>query len=235
MLHNLEPHEGLNFYSKAIMSFLYKQSNLIITHSTEAKYKAAKLTQRPLHYVCHPVKPVEFSNLTNVPPTELFIWGTILSYKGIPEFVCNPLLKKYGCKVHIIGKCSDSDLDNRIKDACLYNCNVTYENRRAGNDELVSYCKNSKYVLFPYIEGSVSSSGALIDTIVMGGVPIGPNIGAFHDLSLEGLCLVYDDIEELFDIVNKQETIDKNKVSQFIKENSWEAFADKFNKLTTEL
>lgn len=235
MLHNLEPHEGLNAYSKTIMSFLYRYSSLIITHSMAAKTQAEKLTDRPVHYVCHPVKSIEVTDLKDVKKTDIFIWGAILPYKGIAEFVSNPRLQESKLEVRIIGKCKDQNLADRIDNACRNNKNVVFENRRAENEELMAYCRNSRYVLFPYLEGSVSSSGALIDTIVIGGTPIGPNVGAFHDLSIEGLCIVYNNAEELFRLIKSERKIDSENVARFLHENSWDSFADKFNEWIAEL
>lgn len=49
----------------------------------------------------------------------------------------------------------------------LTNSNVVYENRRASFGEIAKQVCLSKYVLFPYVGNSISSSGALIDTLVL--------------------------------------------------------------------
>ena len=86
--------------------------------------------------------------------------------------------------------------------------------------------QHSKYVLFPYTGDCVSSSGALIDTIALGGCPIGPNKGAFKDLAEEGVCTVYQDYDELFSILGKPSHFNNSKMTEFSARNSWDAFAD---------
>ncbi|WP_194968036.1 hypothetical protein [Klebsiella pneumoniae] len=51
--------------------------------------------------------------------------------------------------------------------------------------------EDSKCVLFPYKSGSISSSGALMDTIALGGVAIGPDVGAFKDLEKKGYARLF--------------------------------------------
>jgi hypothetical protein len=76
----------------------------------------------------------------------------------------------------------------------------SFENNRASFEEIAWYCTHCHYVLFPYLRGSISSSGLLIDTVAMGGTPIGPALGAFKDLSDEGVCLIYNSIQEMVSI-----------------------------------
>lgn len=104
--------------------------------------------------------------------------------------------------------------------------NVLFENRRASFEELAGLIQHTKYVLFPYTGDCVSSSGALIDTIALGGLPIGPNKGAFKDLAQEGVCVTYQDYDELFSILGKSSISDKSKIEDFIMKNSWNTFTD---------
>lgn len=235
MLHNLEPHEGLNFYSRRIMSFLYKHSSIIVTHSKEAYEYAISKTSRPVHFVCHPVQRINCGNQIQIEPVDLFIWGSILPYKGIAEFVADPKIQQSGMRIKILGKCNDKALTERINEVCATVENITFENRRAENDELVAFCKTSKFVVFPYLPGSVSSSGALIDTLVMGGTPIGPNVGAFKDLADEDLCFAYDNMEDFLRIVNDNNKINPENVENFIEKNSWESMVLNLNKWISSL
>ena len=127
----------------------------------------------------------------------------------------------------IIGYCADKTLKEKIKIHCSES--VIFENRRADYNEIAARCKKSKFVLFPYIGDSISSSGALMDTIQMGGTPIGPNRGAFADLAKVGCCITYDKIEEVFDLVCSTNINDKiltnEKRDVFIRNNSWSSFA----------
>ena len=105
-------------------------------------------------------------------------------------------------------------------------CNelISYSDRRLEFKELENLIKGSRYVVFPYIGGSVSSSGALIDTIAMGGNPVGPNKGAFKDIAEEGVCYVYNDYAELVSILENDMKISKQSVLTFIRDNSWDNF-----------
>ena len=128
----------------------------------------------------------------------------------------------------IIGTCKDVALSTAIEENC--NDLIMYENRRIGFSELKAAITKSRYVLFPYIGSSVSSSGALIDTICLGGVPVGPNKGAFKDLEREGVCLTYKNDDEMMDILLSEQSFINEFVRQdFIKNNSWQSFAQKIN------
>lgn len=223
IFHNMKPHDGENLFTNTIMSYLFKNSDLIISHSKEASDYAKKKTKCPVKYYCHPVKQIE-SNKWNghIQHCDILIWGTILPYKGILEFLMNCSSKIKNEHILILGKCNDKKLASHINSFCSEN--IVFKNRKADFDELNFYIKSSKYVLFPYIGASVSSSGALIDTIAMGGVPIGPNKGAFKDLSDEGVCITYDNYEELLIKITSDSIIKESDKQKFIETNSWNYF-----------
>ena len=77
----------------------------------------------------------------------------------------------------------------------------------------------------------MSSSGALIDTIRFCGQPIGPRLGAFKDLEQMGVCLTYGNSQELYEILRENRRIDENARLNFLKDNTWDEFADKVYKL----
>lgn len=220
MFHNIHPHSGENLYSRIIQGFLFKKSTCIITHSKEAMDYAKRKASCPVYYFCHPVNQKVYT-ITKKCDCDVFIWGTILSYKGIPEFL--ELMKDQDYTIRIIGQCNSSELEKRIVEMC--NKNVIYENRRADFDEIASWCQASRFVVFPYIGNSISSSGALIDTITMGGVPVGPDCGAFHDLEIEKVCITYNDESELLEILQGNNTVSQNARSAFQEKYSWAAFA----------
>lgn len=96
----------------------------------------------------------------------------VMCLYGVESFLIKVLLNFYlirksknEFKIRIVGTCVDSELDKRIKK--LTNSNVVYENRRASFGEIAKQVCLSKYVLFPYVGNSISSSGALIDTLVL--------------------------------------------------------------------
>ena len=227
MFHNIHPHSGITFYSKTIQWLLFRFSSLIVSHSQEAaEYAQEKATCRVV-YKCHPIKCFDESELKydgRLFPCDVLIWGSILKYKGIEEFVALPEVQKSKLKIRIIGSGKDKELVSRIRRYC--NDHIIFEEKRASFSEIAAYCRNAKFVLFPYIGNCVSSSGALIDTIAFGGMPVAPNIGAFKDLEKEGVCKIYKSKEEMMEILlSPKSVIDKEK---FIEENGWDSFASFF-------
>lgn len=228
MFHNLQSHSTDNKYTQFVFKKMYKFSTLIITHSKEAlSYLNDKTTAKRLFFN-HPIKEFGFDNYNRNEMCNKFIdiliWGTILPYKGIKEFLhfiySKNLQNKYN--IIIVGKCNDFQYSLELNEYC--NEMIHFENRPITFDELGFLIKQSRYVLFPYIGESISSSGALIDTLVMNGTPIGPNRGAFKDLNEESICLTYDDYEALLDILDGDNRISEERRSQFILNNSWESF-----------
>ncbi len=225
MFHNIHPHQGNNKYSNKIQQILFRDAVLIISHSKEAALYAQTQTSQRVMYICHPAKILAVKPWKDLPFSDVLIWGAIYPYKGIQEFLTLVHQSKMNLKVRIVGKCNNENLSNSIKSLCKEN--VVFENRRAPFDELAGLIAHSRYILFPYIGDCVSSSGALIDTIVMGGNVVGPNIGAFKDLSNENVCLVYNNNDELFSILyNPFTTTDEIERKKFLENNSWESFSN---------
>lgn len=223
MFHDLVPHFGDNWMSKFLMRWLFENSDLIITHSKEALEIARIKTVLPSYYVCHPVHITKEDFMKTTSKVDVFIWGAIYDYKGIYEFISHPSIQTSSLNIYILGCCKDSNLRDKI--LSMSNSHIKFENRRADFPEIAAYCKNSKFVLFPYVGESISSSGALIDTLVFGGNPIGPNRGAFKDLSEEKVCLVYDNYDELYNILCGSQTIMSQDRNNFTNKYSWTNFA----------
>lgn len=225
MFHNIHPHDDANKYTKSIMAYLFSNASLIIAHSKEAADYVRHKKACKVIYRCHPIvpfsdsKPVGFCSKTKY---DVLVWGSILPYKGIPEFLSYLNSVHSKLSVLVVGKSKDEELTKAIQVEC--NEHISYSDRRLDFHELENLIKGSRYVVFPYIGGSVSSSGALIDTIAMGGNPVGPNKGAFKDVAEEGCCHVYNDYAELASILESDLKISKLSVSTFIRENSWENF-----------
>lgn len=224
MFHNIHPHQGNNKYSRKIQDILFSQASLIISHSQEAAEYARQKADNKVIYKCHPVSAIPVKPFKGkVEPCDVLIWGAILPYKGVFEFVSNTYIQKSNLRVRIIGKCSDKVLCNKINSQC--NEYITFENRHIDFDELAACIVQSRYVLFPYVGDCVSSSGALIDTIVLGGIPVGPHKGAFKDLKEEGVCITYQSKDELIEILNEQVELKQEYLNEFISKNSWNNFA----------
>ncbi len=110
----------------------------------------------------------------------------------------------------------------------LCRTNIVFENRAAGFEELARLVRSSRHVLFPYLPGSVSGSGVLMDTLSMGGNPVGPDIGAFADLAGEDVCQVYGSEAEMIEILKSDRAVSPETLRSFISRNSWRAYAKFF-------
>ena len=237
IFHNIHSHSGETAWSYRFRKFLFKYASLIIAHSKEAESYAKQQTKRPVCFKNHPLKKVDYDKYSkSVEDCDLFYWSTILPYKGVAEFLSNPRCVSSGMKMVFIGNCKDDDLRKIIEKQIT--SNIKYENRNADFNEVAAYCQKAKYVIFPYVGDSISSSGVLMDTLLMGGTPVGPNRGAFADLAAVGCCITYNDINEVFDLPvedNKRLRLDQIKVDTFIKENSWDAFGKWFKSIINDL
>lgn len=223
MFHNIHPHNGASFYSRTVSWLLFRFSSLIVSHSKDAANYAKSKSSRKVVYKCHPIKTFDRKELEyegKIEQCDVLIWGSIIRYKGIAEFISLPEVQRSNLRIRIIGKSSDKNLIDEIKKYC--NERIVLDEKRASFGEIAAYCKSSKYVLFPYIGDCVSSSGALIDTIAMGGNPVGPNIGAFKDLKENGMCITYKSYKELSNVLNDSAKMKKQK--DFIHNNSWASF-----------
>lgn len=238
VMHNMHPHSGKNIKSQNIIKWLYDHATLILTHSSEAREYAKSNGCQNIIFLHHPVSTFDtnssVSYTNNQSDSDILIWGTIEPYKGIYEFIkyCNDnksLMENK--KITIIGKCNNDDyfkLLNKIKPKY-----INLINQKIEFNELSYLIKNTKIVLFPYLKGSISSSGALIDTIALGGKAVGPNSGAFVDLEREGVCLTYESFNDIDRIINNVDSISESNVDKFIKENSWERFCMRIQKEIT--
>lgn len=228
ILHNHMPHEGANWMTRSMRKTLIRVADVIVSHSQEAADVLRSEAGAKSVYLCHPVAPVsltENATLDNVPAADIFIWGKILPYKGIAEFLSWKYVQDGDCTVQVLGQCPDAKLASMIG-AIGSSQRICYENRKASFDEIAARCRSSRWVVFPYVGECVSSSGALIDTIVMGGNPVGPDRGAFRDLAALGLCRTYRNDEEFAEILSSDWRISDEKRAAFMRKNSWDAFLD---------
>ena len=225
MFHNIHPHTGAGKYSEKIMTHLLNNATLIVAHSKDAANYAQSQAKCKVIYKCHPIEP--FPNKTQHTDMKKFdalIWGSILPYKGVVEFLSYLNSTHSRLSVYVAGKSKDETLTQAIKAEC--NEYVSFSNEYVDFHKLAGLISNSKFVVFPYIGNSVSSSGALIDTIAMGGNPVGPNKGAFKDIAEEGCCFVYNDYNELENILKSNAKIAKCAISTFVRTNSWKSFVE---------
>lgn len=265
IFHNPRPHKGKNWMSESLTKAQLMQACLVVSHSRGTAAFARELLSEygrspdNVRYFCHPVLPlsdgfsaavpqfrqVEDSGLSGASDgrseerNDVLIWGNILPYKGVLEFVSSPAVRSAGLKVRIVGRCDDLSLTAAIEravtqcssDASLSpDCrtSIVFENRAAGFEELAGLVRSSRHVLFPYLPGSVSGSGVLMDTLSMGGNPVGPDIGAFADLAGEDVCQVYGSEAEMIEILKSDRGVSPETLRSFISRNSWRAYAKFF-------
>lgn len=254
IFHNPRPHKGENWLSRSLTKVQLLQSCLVISHSGETAAFARALISEyggspdKVRYICHPVAAVgdEGTALASLSDrsNEILIWGNILPYKGVLEFVSSPAVMVAGLNVRIVGQCKDpgmaTDIENAVAECDsveFQNVNdgvnslrsrIVFENRSADFDELAALVRSSRFVLFPYLPGSVSSSGVLMDTLAMGGNPVGPAVGAFADLAREDVCFVYGSEAEMIEILKSDRSINPEVLRDFIARNTWHSYAKFF-------
>lgn len=230
VFHNIQPHQGHNSCTRFLYRLFLKRSDLIITHSISASLHLKENTTSKIFYHPHPFKQrIELENSTNVFKRDILIWGSIEKYKGIAEFLEYMheynLFEKY--RVMIIGKCGDEDYEKKI--TSFLKGDSVFENRFADFDELKTLIRETKLVLFPYLKNSISSSGALMDSLLFGATVVGPNVGAFKDISADELCFTFNDYSDIFRMVDRNATIEPNKIEQYVNCNTWECFSRRFD------
>lgn len=224
-LHNIHPHGGANKFSEKLSTYLFRHVDIIIAHSKDAQDYAEKKAICPVYYVCHPFNTYERDISPKEKTRDILIWGTIFPYKGVSQFLQEVNSRKSDLTIRIVGTCSDAGLLNEIVRSAENNHRIVFENRRPDFKEIGELISTSKFVLFPYIGGSISSSGALMDTIAMGGIAMGPNVGAFKDLSIDKICLTYENYDDLFEKLRKGAQLSEHTIGTFVKYNTWDKFA----------
>ncbi len=228
IFHNITPHRGHNFYTRFMYRFMMKHSKLIIALSRRGeRYLKARTNPSKVLYVPHPFKSSGVQNEEQQPVWDLYIWGSISKYKGVAEFL--EFFSKYEgrqkYKILITGKCDDKKYEEQLKS--YLTDNVCYKNDYIENEELISNIAKSRYVLFPYLEDSVSSSGALMDSLEYGAQVIGPDCGAFQDAKDEGVCLTFKNYKDIFEICDKSLYVEKRHIKSYVENNTWDKFPQK--------
>ncbi|MGF1127383.1 hypothetical protein ACQSC6_23335, partial [Klebsiella pneumoniae] len=236
IMHNIFPHKGRNILVKLMLNLLYNQSDIIITHSRQAEVflRDNKAIKGEIIFSHHPINDSLINNNKSESRRinkeskkyDAIIWGTIEPYKGILEFLMfYSSTKRINIdKMLIIGRCKNESYFQELLKYCPNNIEI--HNRKVDFSELSVLIEDSKCVLFPYKSGSISSSGALMDTIALGGVAIGPDVGAFKDLEKEGVCKTFSDYSEISSLIENIEDIKPDNLSNFIKNNTWKNFGD---------
>lgn len=230
-LHNKFSHYKRNHTIKRFLFWLLmKESDYILTHSTEGVEFAGtfgKKVKAKTKFLHHPVSG-NYNVAIKPKTTDILIWGSIIPYKGIDLFLdylwSHKLEEKWS--VRIVGKIRDAAYKEKIMG--LTNARIVVEDKFVDNDELKHEIDSARCVLYTYLKDSVLSSGAVMDSIMMGARVIGPQCGAFADLKTDGIIETYSSYEELMTLLHNPNYItgktDETKIKNFINQNSWESF-----------
>ena len=229
--HNTAPNKWTDFMYK----FLITKSDLILTHSQsginfikENYYQSASKVK----YIIHPVQELIPKTPDEEKTYDFLIWGVIWPYKGILQFLkfISEYHPKPEIRILILGKCYDEAYKAEINK--YLNDSIVHYDKFYEYAEILNFANRSKFILFTYKSDSVLSSGALMDSIRMRSLIIGPNDGAFKDLSSYNFMKTYKSYNDIIDIHNNYQPGNDSiytEIDTFCKENSWDLFARKFD------
>ncbi len=230
IMHNKLSHHKTNHKLKNfVFKLMLKKSDVIITHAREGIEYADKLMPGiggKIHFIHHPLMKSAII-LENSFKYDIIIWGKIMPYKGIDQFLKylkdNSLHEKY--KIYIAGSIYPDDYAYEI--LRYAGPNIIIENRFLTEEELNQRIAESKIILFTYNRDSILSSAALMDSLIYNRHIIGPSSGAFKDLAQEGIIYVYSDFGQLIKIIDeiKDREFSFEKRHQFMIQNNWQNFA----------
>ena len=232
ILHNKYSHfSSKNYWTDFMYFILMKYSNLIFTHSKEGisfgKERYSRYSPK-IKFFNHPVRQLLIKPKKHK-EYDFLIWGTIKPYKGVLEFL--KFLKeneKSSFKILIAGKCFDDNYKNQME--LFLSTNITFKNEMFTIEEISEMASQCKFILFLQNSVSVLSSGVLMDSIGMGVKIIGPNRGAFRDLSALSFINVYNSYEDIFllleKLVNEDSSVNITELNEFYKKNTWLNFGN---------
>ena len=240
--HNKASHTKKWFaLSQKIQAFLARCSDHIIIHGLDAG-----IADSPkLFFLPHPcnigpdeiVRPVAdttsatsptmnaASAATNAaPPIDLLIWGSLLPYKGVLEFLQyaqhDPLFN--GLRIHIAGKATPDYYSQLQRHA---GPNTTIVNGYIAEEDLTALFRQTRFILFTYNKQSVISSGVLMDSLVACKRIIAPDCGAFRDLAAQQQFVsLFDNFEEINKLFHEHYNnfqLSYPEVREFVAQNSW--------------
>lgn len=240
ILHNKKPHSGNKKIIKRILTYLIaKESDYIITHASEGvnlindRYK---FTVGKTYYIDHPTKDRlnMINKLQEEKKYDLLIWGNIIGYKGVYQYLKYIKEKNINdIRTCVVGNCTTPKIASDIESVAGENTTLIF--RGASFEELAGYIASSEFVLMPYLQDSILSSGILMDSLSFGAKVIGPNTGSFKDYAKDKNLNVYvfDEYKDISEIVKNKRGI---KISydcykRFLDNNNWKSFIHKALKL----
>ncbi|MFH0758705.1 MAG: glycosyltransferase [Bacteroidota bacterium] len=242
-LHNKRSHhKKRRVISDHIFMLLLKQSDLIITHAKEGMDLIGDPSRSV--FIHHPVRSIDQGTPSaDTPASDILIWGIIEKYKGIDTFLeylfDRGVLDKY--RIVLAGRVASEDLLKKIESLMAYSEQITLMNAFVPEHVIMSLIKKTKLVVLTYHSESVLSSGVLMDSLSQSACIIGPETGAFSDLSQLGLIDTFRDYKQLLDKIemhldpDKDHHEQKERIEHFIKENTWDDFSIRIHDLIEAL
>lgn len=236
ILHNKKPHSGNKKIVKRFLTYLIaKESDYIITHASEGvelinhRYS---FTVGKAIYIDHPTK----NRLNMIDRSErekqydLLVWGNIIGYKGVYQYLKFIKEEKIeDIRICIVGNCTTPKIASDIESVAGKNTTLIFKG--ASFEELAEYIASSEFVLMPYIQDSILSSGILMDSLSFGAKVIGPNTGSFKDYAKYKNLNVYvfDEYKDIYDIIKTKKgiKISPDGYSEFLNDNNWNNFIQK--------
>ncbi|MEP7230451.1 MAG: glycosyltransferase [Ginsengibacter sp.] len=235
--HNRESHKkNLKWLRKLTRSFYTKISDVIIVLSKDALDHFSEIKHK-VHFLNHPVylNPGIIKEDNTEAYIDVLIWGHISPYKGLNEFIEAYKKNNQSFGVKIIGHANKQYLEIIKQKADGLNIDII--DKFLTEKELVHYFNASKIIVLPYQNRDTFSSGALIHSLCSNKIIIGAAVGNFIDLHQYGACLVYEDLKNLFTIIdsllenqryyNEELTRLRWGIRDYYDSNSWEYFVDK--------
>ena len=213
--------------------FYTRFADKIIVHSEDALQYLADVKNK-VTFLNHPVysQSVLHKEINEKSSIDVLIWGKIISYKGLNEFITN--YKKYKCTFNVLitGEADKQYLKILQKNAS--GTNIMVEDNFISENQLETYFSTCKIILLPYLDSDTFSSGALIHSINSNKVIIGPHVGNFIDLEKIGACKTYSNNDQLFPLLKKLLSDDnyynqvlesvRKGIGNYYENNSWHNF-----------
>jgi beta-1,4-mannosyltransferase len=245
-MHNKISHSRDHFYIKKLLfKKVLDRSDLVITHASDGVSFAVELIpnidKRKVFLFQHPIDPASATSGGGgqKKDVDILIWGTLAPYKGVDKFLeyldRSKLIERY--RIKIVGKCSSDEYYQSL--AKYESRKISIENRFIERAELEELIAAGKVTLFTYSDGSVLSSGALMDSIACKASVVGPHVGAFKDLAADGLVKTYkhfDELPEIIDNIEKEGEEQKlARINEFLDSHTWDKFGAELNRRLEKL
>jgi glycosyltransferase involved in cell wall biosynthesis len=224
VIHNFNPHKG-RLYFRFFHDFYYKNSNLLICHSTIVYNFIGSVNFNKTAVIPHPTKP-ELLDLIKKGDDDFsydfLVWGSMIEYKGIKEIVMT--FKNYysNYKLAIVGKCSDVQLAIWLK-KMTSGTNIHIDLQNIDDDSIIEYHQRSQYILFNYLPDSAIISGSVMFSLSLGSricVRRGTQYSCLSDL---GCIFLFDSIDTLVNGYRNYCWQEENQIN-YVLSNDWSSF-----------